>query len=220
MGSLHLLCFSTEALLVIPLTFSPKSSRAYLFPNPAKFITFAAAPLVLTPFVRSQLPECPLKSQGARCFGAVSDRWRWEGSLSLVCHYWSLAWKRGAAKGERAKAYGQVTEKLLRGDLNVILTWLHGWTPFCGSPFSDQWVSGSCCITMMFCCSEQLQRRRKEHQRNECRCTMVCKMCFKYGQEFLRRALGFESVWVAVRVERRSVPLRPIHKLRLGCFAY
>ena len=32
----------------------PKSARAYLFPNLSKFITFAAASLVLTPLVRNQ----------------------------------------------------------------------------------------------------------------------------------------------------------------------
>ena len=33
----------------------PKSARAYLFPQSVKFKTLAAAPLVLTPFVRNQL---------------------------------------------------------------------------------------------------------------------------------------------------------------------
>ena len=39
-----------------PLTYFylPKSDSAYLFPNPSNFTTFAAAPLVLTPFVRNQ----------------------------------------------------------------------------------------------------------------------------------------------------------------------
>ena len=34
---------------------SRKSARAYLFPQSVKFITFAAAPLVLTPFVRNHV---------------------------------------------------------------------------------------------------------------------------------------------------------------------
>ena len=37
-----------------PTFFSPKSARAYLFPQSVKIITFAAAPLALTPFVRNQ----------------------------------------------------------------------------------------------------------------------------------------------------------------------
>ena len=41
---------------VLPLTYFdlPKSARAYFFPNMSKSITFAAAPSVLTPFVRDQ----------------------------------------------------------------------------------------------------------------------------------------------------------------------
>ena len=33
----------------------PKSARAFRFPNLSKFMIFAAAPLVLTPFVRNQV---------------------------------------------------------------------------------------------------------------------------------------------------------------------
>ena len=42
---------------VLPLTYfyTAKSARVYLFPHLSKIITFAAAPLVLTPFVRNQL---------------------------------------------------------------------------------------------------------------------------------------------------------------------
>ena len=44
--------FDTGTFWVFPLTYFyiPKSARAYLFPNLSKFITFAAAPSVLTPF--------------------------------------------------------------------------------------------------------------------------------------------------------------------------
>ena len=48
-------CFLTEELFgVLPFTYVclPKSVRVYLFPQFDKNITFAAAPLVLTPFVR------------------------------------------------------------------------------------------------------------------------------------------------------------------------
>ena len=38
----------------VNLLYLPKSARAYLFPQSVKFITSAAAPLVLTPFVRNQ----------------------------------------------------------------------------------------------------------------------------------------------------------------------
>ena len=47
---------------VLPLTYSylPKSAGAFLFPNLPEFISFAAAPLVLTPFVRNQItPNLP-----------------------------------------------------------------------------------------------------------------------------------------------------------------
>ena len=61
MGSLQIPCFLTGTFWVLPLTYFylPKSASAHLFPNLSKFITFAAAPLVLTPFVRNQ-PMRPL----------------------------------------------------------------------------------------------------------------------------------------------------------------
>ena len=48
--------FDRGTFRVLRLTYFylPKSARAHLFPNLSKFITFAAAPLVLTPFVRNQ----------------------------------------------------------------------------------------------------------------------------------------------------------------------
>ena len=50
--------FDRGTFWVLPLTHFclPNSARAYLFSNLSEFITFAAAPLVLTPFVRSQGP--------------------------------------------------------------------------------------------------------------------------------------------------------------------
>ena len=48
--------FLTRTFWALPLTYLhfPKSARAYLSPQSFKMITFAAAPLVLTPFVRDQ----------------------------------------------------------------------------------------------------------------------------------------------------------------------
>ena len=48
--------FDRGTFRVLPLTYCciPKSARAYLFPNLSEFLTFAAAPLVLTPFLRNQ----------------------------------------------------------------------------------------------------------------------------------------------------------------------
>ena len=48
--------FDRGTFWVLPLTYLylPKSARAYLFPQSVKIDTFAAAPVVLTPFVRSQ----------------------------------------------------------------------------------------------------------------------------------------------------------------------
>ena len=57
MGSLQMFMFSDRRTFwVLPLTYFylPKSARAYFFPDPSKCIAFAAAPLVLTPFVRNQ----------------------------------------------------------------------------------------------------------------------------------------------------------------------
>ena len=57
MGSLRLIFFFDRGTFwVLPLTcfYPPKSDRAY---HLSKFITFAAAPLVLTPFVRNQGEE-------------------------------------------------------------------------------------------------------------------------------------------------------------------
>ena len=48
--------FDRGTFRVLPLIYLylPKSARASFFPNLSRFITFAAAPLVLTPFVRNQ----------------------------------------------------------------------------------------------------------------------------------------------------------------------
>ena len=50
--------FDRGTFLVLPLTYLylPKSARAYPFPQSVKVITFAAALLVLTLFVRDQVP--------------------------------------------------------------------------------------------------------------------------------------------------------------------
>ena len=61
--------FDGGTFWVLPLTFFyiPKSARAYLFPKSVKSITCAAAPLVLTPFVRSRAEEAtPAGVGGAR----------------------------------------------------------------------------------------------------------------------------------------------------------
>ena len=58
MGSLQISCFFDRGtFLVLSLTYFylPESARAYLFPQSVKIITFAAAPLVLTPFARNQI---------------------------------------------------------------------------------------------------------------------------------------------------------------------
>ena len=45
-----------------PTFICPKSARAYLFPQSVRMHElFAAGPLVLTPFVRNQLPAPPLQ---------------------------------------------------------------------------------------------------------------------------------------------------------------
>ena len=57
MGLLHFCVFfdrGTFQLLSLTYFYLPKSARAYLFPRSVKFITSAAAPVVLTPFVRNQ----------------------------------------------------------------------------------------------------------------------------------------------------------------------
>ena len=49
------MCFDRGTFWVFPLAYFylRRSARAYLFPEPSKLITSAAAPLVLTPFVRN-----------------------------------------------------------------------------------------------------------------------------------------------------------------------
>ena len=57
MGALQTSCFDRGTFWVLPLTHFclPNSARAYLLPQSVKIrYTFAAAPLVLTPFVRNQ----------------------------------------------------------------------------------------------------------------------------------------------------------------------
>ena len=46
----------------VNLLYLPESARAYLSPNLSKFVTFAAAPLVLTSFVRNQKVGLPFPS--------------------------------------------------------------------------------------------------------------------------------------------------------------
>ena len=56
-GSLQISCFLTEGLVGYshqPIFTFPKGARAYLFPQSVKSITFAAAPLGLTPSVRNR----------------------------------------------------------------------------------------------------------------------------------------------------------------------
>ena len=53
--------FDRGTFWVLPLSYfyTPRSARARLFPQPDnKNITFAAAPFVLTPFVRNQMHPC------------------------------------------------------------------------------------------------------------------------------------------------------------------
>ena len=60
MGSLQISCFfclfwqSTFGYSLCPTFISPEVTGCTFFPNLSKFITFAAAPLLLTPFVRNQ----------------------------------------------------------------------------------------------------------------------------------------------------------------------
>ena len=58
MGSLQISCFLTEGLFlgtpINLLLIFPKVPGCTFFPNLSKIITVAAAPLVLTPFVRNQ----------------------------------------------------------------------------------------------------------------------------------------------------------------------
>ena len=49
-GVTAIYCFSTEGIYL----YLPKSAKAYLLPQSVKIVTFAAAPLVLTPLVRNQ----------------------------------------------------------------------------------------------------------------------------------------------------------------------
>ena len=70
--------FDGGTFWVLPLTYFylPKSARAYLFPNLSnKSITFAAAPLVLTPFVRNRGPDQGA-ARGEACRGDREDHER------------------------------------------------------------------------------------------------------------------------------------------------
>ena len=63
--------FDGGTFWVLPLSYFylPKSARAYFFPNLSKFITFAAAPLVLSPFVRNRLAPSPIRDTRASAAG-------------------------------------------------------------------------------------------------------------------------------------------------------
>ena len=57
MGSLQIPCVidrGTFGVLPLPCLYLPKSARAYLYPQSVEIHDFAAAPLVLTPFVRNE----------------------------------------------------------------------------------------------------------------------------------------------------------------------
>ena len=64
--------FDRGTFWVFPLAYFdlPKSARASFFPNLSKLITFAAAPLVLTPFVRNQGNPSPANQNAHSCFCA------------------------------------------------------------------------------------------------------------------------------------------------------
>ena len=78
MGSLQMSCFVDRGICWVFLFtyfYLPKSARAYeyLFPQSVKIVTFAAAPLVLTPFVRNQ--ETLNQTQGhAQKEAVLTDR--------------------------------------------------------------------------------------------------------------------------------------------------
>ena len=83
MGSLQMLCFLTEGLFGYSRwsTFiSPEVAGHTFFANLSKFITFAAAPLVLTPCVRNQ-GSLDVRGEGQ----ARSDR-RGMHNYGIVCY--------------------------------------------------------------------------------------------------------------------------------------
>ena len=74
----NLMFFDRGTFGVLPLTYFdiPKSARVHFSPNLPKLITSAAAPLVLTPFVRSQVG----------LLRAVAERpRRWQRSGATTC---------------------------------------------------------------------------------------------------------------------------------------
>ena len=68
--------FDRGTFWVLPLTYLylPRSARMYLFPKLAKLITFAAEPLVLTPFVRHQGTPVSHAAGGEPVAPSVSGR--------------------------------------------------------------------------------------------------------------------------------------------------
>ena len=88
MGSLQILCLLTDFLgtpvSLIALIF-PKVPWSTFVPNLSKFITFAAAPLVLTPFVRNQLAsEAVLSGLVWFCLVSLGLAWSCGAGLALV----------------------------------------------------------------------------------------------------------------------------------------
>ena len=72
MGSLQMLCCLTEGLFGYsrePTFLFPKVQGHTFFPNLSKIITFAAAPLVLTPFVSNQVTTARGQGDDERCLG-------------------------------------------------------------------------------------------------------------------------------------------------------
>ena len=68
----NFMLFDRGTFWSLPFTYYlPKSARAYLFPQSVKFITFAAAPLVLTVFVRNQMDHW--LPDGVRTNGAFTE---------------------------------------------------------------------------------------------------------------------------------------------------
>ena len=63
----------TFSVFLLTYFYISKSARAYFFPNLSQFITFAAAPLVLTPFVRNQDATQQLPSRGSKKFEGSGD---------------------------------------------------------------------------------------------------------------------------------------------------
>ena len=115
--------FDSGTFWVLPLTclYLPKSARAYLFPDVSNILTLAAAPLVLTPFVRNQV-----KSAAA----GTEKREKGDGQAG--------GWQNGGGQMRSSKRYDDMPSAIVTRCMPSLRYGVYGRAPNPPSPSSTE----------------------------------------------------------------------------------